>query len=148
MKQSLINLFERDIQRLYNEIQSYTSEQALWVLPPMTIHNSAGNLALHLCGNLNHFIGATLGNTGYVRDRDSEFSTKDVPKAELLSAIENTKSAVITALEGLNDEQLNEDYPFEPLGYRMTTDYFLIHLSGHLNYHLGQINYHRRLLKD
>lgn len=148
MKQSLINLFERDIQRLYNEIQSYTSEQSLWVLPPMTIHNSAGNLALHLCGNLNHFIGATLGNTGYVRDRDSEFSTKNVPKAELLSAIENTKSVVITALEGLNDEQLNEDYPFEPLGYRMTTTYFLIHLNGHLNYHLGQINYHRRLLKD
>ena len=148
MKHSLINLFERDIQRLYNEIQSYTNEQALWVLPPMTIHNSAGNLALHLSGNLNHFIGATLGNTGYVRDRDSEFSTKDVPKAELLLTIENVKSVVITTLEGLNDEQLNEDYPFEPLGYRMTTAYFLIHLSGHLNYHLGQINYHRRLLKD
>ncbi|ASS48978.1 MAG: DinB superfamily protein [Candidatus Fluviicola riflensis] len=147
MKQSLITLFERDIQRLYNEIQLYTSEQALWILPPMTIHNTAGNLALHLCGNLNHFIGATLGKTGYIRERDLEFSTKDVPVAQLLKAIEDVKSVVIKTLEGLSDEQLNEDYPLEPLGYRMTTTYFLIHLNGHLNYHLGQINYHRRLLK-
>ncbi len=147
MKQSLITLFERDIQRLYNEIQLYTNEQSLWVVPPMTIHNSAGNLALHLCGNLNHFIGAMLGNTGYVRERDLEFSTKDVPQAQLLKSIEEVKSVVVKTLEGLSDEQLNEDYPLEPLGYRMTTAYFLIHLNGHLNYHLGQINYHRRLLK-
>lgn len=145
MKQSLITLFERDIQRLYNEVQSYPNDAALWVLPT-TIKNTGGNLALHLCGNLNHFIGAMLGNTGYVRDRDLEFSTKDVSIKELLILIEDVKSVVAQSLEGLTDEQLNEDYPLEPLGYRMTTAYFLIHLNGHLNYHLGQINYHRRLL--
>ena len=145
MKQSLITLFERDIQRLYNEIEAYTNDAALWVLPS-TIKNTGGNLALHLCGNLNHFIGAILGNTGYVRERELEFSTKDVSIKQLLNSIDEVKTVVTTTLQGLSNEQLNEDYPLEPLGYRMTTDYFLIHLSGHLNYHLGQINYHRRLL--
>lgn len=145
MKQSLITLFERDIQRLYNEVQSYPNDVALWVLPP-TIKNTGGNLALHLCGNLNHFIGAILGNTGYVRERELEFSTNDVSVAELLKKIDDVKTVVAETLQKLTDDQLNEDYPLEPFGYRMTTSYLLIHLNGHLNYHLGQINYHRRLL--
>ncbi|MDH4473191.1 MAG: DinB family protein [Fluviicola sp.] len=145
MKHSLITLFERDIQRLYNEIEAYPNDAALWVLPS-TIKNTGGNLALHLCGNLNHFIGATLGDTGYLRQRELEFSTRDVSIKQLLSAIDEVKTVVTSTIERLSDEQLQEDYPFEPLGYRMTTIYFLIHLSGHLNYHLGQINYHRRLL--
>lgn len=147
MKHSLIALFERDIQRLYNEIEAYANDAALWVLPS-AIKNTGGNLALHLCGNLNHFIGATLGDTGYVRERDLEFSTRDVSIKQLLSAIDEVKTVVTSTIEGLSDEQLQEVYPLEPLGYRMTTAYFLIHLSGHLNYHLGQINYHRRLLNS
>jgi len=145
MKQSLISLFDRDINRLHTEIANYTSDQALWLVSP-TINNSGGNLALHLCGNLNHFIGATLGNTGYVRQRELEFSKKNLTVSQLLAAIQEMKVVVLNTLESLPKTQLAETYPLEPLGYIMTTDYFLIHLSGHLNYHLGQINYHRRLL--
>ena len=146
MKQSFISLFERDINRLHTEIAAYSSDESLWILPP-TINNSAGNLALHLCGSLNHFIGATLGNTGYVRQRELEFSTKDVTVSQLLTAIQEMKAVVLKTLDSLSETQLAETYPLEPLGYTMTTHYFLIHLSGHLNYHLGQINYHRRLLE-
>jgi len=146
MKQSLISLFDRDIERLLTEMNAFTSDQSLWLLPP-TINNSAGNLALHLCGNLNHFIGATLGNTGYVRQRELEFSTKDLTVEQLVTAIKEMKAVVLTTLESFPETQLAETYPLEPLGYTMTTDYFLLHLSGHLNYHLGQINYHRRLLE-
>jgi uncharacterized damage-inducible protein DinB len=147
MKQSFITLFDRDIDRLYKEIAAYSSDDKLWELKG-EILNTPGNLALHLCGNLNHFIGANLGNTGYVRDRDAEFATKDVSKADLLNMIEKAKLTVLTTLENLTDEQLGATYPLEPLGYPMTSNYFLIHLSGHLNYHLGQINYHRRLLQE
>jgi uncharacterized damage-inducible protein DinB len=144
MKHAFITLFERDLDRLHREIATYSSDAALWELRP-GISNSAGNLALHLCGNLGHFIGATLGNTGYVRDRDSEFTTKDLSVAQLLEQIGNTQSVVLKTLNDLSDGSLNAPYPLEPLGYPMTVDYFLLHLSGHLNYHLGQINYHRRL---
>jgi uncharacterized damage-inducible protein DinB len=145
MKQSFITIFERDIDRLYKEIDAYTSDDQLWQLKG-EILNTAGNLALHLCGNLNHFIGALLGNTGYVRDRDAEFSTKDVSKADLLKMIEKTKLTVLTTLESLSDEVIEKTYPAEPFGYSMTTGYLFVYISGHLNYHLGQINYHRRMM--
>jgi uncharacterized damage-inducible protein DinB len=145
MNFSLAPLFDRDIERLYREIEGYPSDELLWELRP-GIGNAAGTLVLHLCGNLNHFIGATLGNTGYVRDRDAEFSTRDISKADLLKMIEKVKLTVLTTLESLTDEQLNDAYPLEHLGYPTSTNYFLVHLNGHLNYHLGQVNYHRRLL--
>lgn len=108
--------------------------------------NSGGNLCLHLLGNLSTYIGAELGKTGYIRQRDLEFSLKDIPKTELLEKLETLIEIVNSTLEKLSDEDLRKDYPTEALGYKMTTEYFLIHLLSHLNYHLGQINYHRRLL--
>lgn len=144
MKQAFISLFERDLDRLHKEIAAYSSDAALYELRP-GITNSAGNLALHLCGNLGHFIGATLGNTGYVRDRDTEFTTREVSVGQLTDLIADTRTMVTKTLEGLSEEQLDAPYPLEPFGYPMTTNYFLLHLSGHLNYHLGQINYLRRL---
>jgi len=145
MKQTFITLFGRDIDRLYKEIEAYTSDDQLWQLKG-EILNTSGNLTLHLCGNLNHFIGATLGNTGYVRDRDAEFSTKNVSKNDLLKMIEKTKLTVLTTLESLSDETFSSMYPLEPFGYPMTVNYLLVHISGHLNYHMGQINYHRRII--
>lgn len=145
IKQAIALLFERDIQRLHNEIAAFENDQLLWELRP-GITNCSGNLALHLCGNLNHFIGATLGDTGYVRDREAEFRTKNVSKDTLLDTIADVQNTVSVTLGRLTDEQFDEDYPLEPLGYPMTVGYFLVHLTGHLNYHLGQINYHRRLL--
>jgi len=142
---ALVELFNRDLDALKKEINSYSSESTLWVTTS-DIKNSPGNLCLHICGNLQHFIGAVLGNTGYVRNRDAEFNKKNVPKNELLNSMENTKEVVVNVLESLSEDQLAKDYPIEVFKKKMTTSFFLIHLHSHLNYHLGQINYHRRLL--
>ena len=141
----LKSLYNRDLQKLKVEIESYQNEESLWKIDK-NILNSGGNLCLHLLGNLNTYIGAELGKLGYVRQRDLEFSMKDIPKTELLEKIESLIEIVDSTLATLSEEDLKKDYPTEALGYRMTTGYFLIHLLAHLNYHLGQINYHRRLL--
>ncbi|WBV55267.1 DinB family protein [Chryseobacterium daecheongense] len=143
--ESLQSLFARDLNKLKAEIEAYHNEASIWKTDK-NIANSAGTLSLHLVGNLSHFVGAILGNTGYIRNRELEFSLKDIPRAELLRQIENTLEVVNSSLNNLTDADLEYEYPFEPLGYKMTTGYFLIHLMGHLSYHLGQINYHRRLL--
>lgn len=142
---SLISLFTRDLNKLKAEIEAYQNKEALWKTDK-SIANSAGNLCLHLVGNLNTYIGAQLGNSGYIRQRDLEFSLKNIPKHELIQQIEKTIGVVNSILVKLSAEDLEKEYPIEPLGYTMTTEYFLIHLYGHLNYHVGQINYHRRLL--
>lgn len=140
-----LNLVNRDLDKLSKEITSFKNEEIIWVIGK-GITNSAGNLSLHICGNLQHYIGAILGKSGYKRDRDFEFSAKRINREGLLIEIQKTKDAVNSTLEQLTDESMQEEYPLEVLGYKMTTQYFLIHLHGHLNYHLGQINYHRRLL--
>lgn len=146
MLNSLIQLFLRDLDKLKAELELYNNEPDLWITSGQ-ISNSAGNLALHLCGNLNHFIGATLGHTEYVRDRPAEFSSTNIPVLNIIKEIENTKKMVSTALTPLSDDDLQCTYPVEVFGEPMTTEFFLLHLSTHLNYHLGQINYHRRLVK-
>ncbi|TAF64587.1 MAG: DinB family protein [Cytophagales bacterium] len=145
MIQSLKTLFERDLNRLKSEIEAYQNEANLWQTEK-NIANSAGNLCLHLIGNLNTFIGAQLGKTDYIRNRYLEFSLKNVPKTELISKIEATIQMVSKTLENLKEEELTKDYPIVVLAEKTTTEYLLIHLTTHLNYHLGQINYHRRLL--
>jgi len=145
--ESLQSLYTRDLSKLKTEIESYQNEQALWKIDN-DILNSGGNLCLHLVGNLKHFFGAILGNSGYVRNREEEFSLKNIPKSELIQQIEETLNVVISTLSQLSEEDLEKEYPIEALGYPMTTEYFLIHLFGHLGYHLGQINYHRRLLDN
>lgn len=145
--ESLKSLYQRDLEKLRKEIEMYSNEANLWKVDG-GVTNSAGNLCLHLVGNLNAYIGAELGNSGYVRQRDLEFSTKDTPRAELLKMIDDTITVVASGLGKVSAEQLEADYPqvvFADKG-PMTTGYFLIHLAGHLNWHLGQINYHRRLL--
>lgn len=141
----LQSLFERDLNKLKTEIELYNDEKNLWLLEK-DIANTAGNLCLHLVGNLNAFIGATLGNTGYVRHRDLEFSTKDVSKKELIEKIDATIGVVRQSLEGVTATQLAAEYPIIVFKEKVTTALFLVHLATHLNYHLGQINYHRRLL--
>ncbi len=144
-KASFIEFFERDLTALEKEITSYVDERHLWIIDK-NIKNSAGNLCLHLIGNLNHFVGAIIGKTGYVRDRDKEFSTKDVSRSELIAGLEKTKHMVTTTLGKLSSDQYNSLYPIEFLGKNVLTYHMLIQLVTHLNYHLGQINYHRRLL--
>jgi uncharacterized damage-inducible protein DinB len=147
LRDSLLSLFERDLNRLKEEINLFIYEEDLW-LTPGSIKNSPGNLCLHICGNLKHFIGAVLGDTKYMRQREQEFSSKNVPKNDLLENIEETKSIVLKTISDLDDNTLSNSYPINVFDDEMSTDYFLIHLSSHLNYHLGQINYLRRFLID
>ncbi|MDR6921301.1 DinB family protein [Chryseobacterium sp. 2987] len=143
--ESLQSLYNRDLNKLKAEIEAYQQEAVIWKTD-QNISNSAGNLCLHLIGNLNHFIGAHLGNTGYIRNRDIEFSLKDIPKTELTEKVEATLTMINTVLSQLTPEDLEKEYPLVVFEDKMTTGYFLIHLITHLDYHLGQINYHRRLL--
>jgi len=146
LKESLQSLFVRDLLRLKSEIEQYKNESNLW-LTEKSISNSAGNLCLHLIGNLNTFIGGELGNTGYVRDRPLEFSQKNVPRIELIQKIEETIEVVKQAIGNLNASDLDKDYPLvKVVEGGSSIGFMLIHLLGHLTYHLGQINYHRRLL--
>ncbi|WP_316632970.1 DUF1572 family protein [uncultured Flavobacterium sp.] len=143
--ETLKSLFDRDLNKLKLEIESYQNENQIWAIDKQ-ISNSAGNLCLHLIGNINHFIGNQLGKTDYVRDRPSEFSLKNVPQSELITKIEDTILVVDKTLDMLSVKDLEEIYPLIVFEKEMTTSFFLVHLSTHLAYHLGQINYHRRLL--
>ncbi len=138
-------IYKRDLNRLKTEISSYKNEAALWHTEK-EITNCAGNLCLHLVGNLNAFIGAIFGKTGYIRQRDLEFSQKNVPQATLIKMVDETIAMVDLALDKITEDQLEEEYPIKVLPQKMSNSFFLIYLTTHLNYHLGQINYHRRLL--
>ena len=140
----LTTLFCRDLAKLKVELESYKNETQIWKVVG-DIANSTGNLCLHLVGNLDTYIGATLGNTGYVRDRDAEFALKDIPRSELIKRIDSTIQTIQTVVPAIPEEQLKSEYPLLVLKEKTTTEYFLIHLAMHLSYHLGQINYHRRL---
>ena len=143
--ETLIKIFKRDLNKLKLEIETYKEEKKLWILKE-GISNSTGNLCLHLVGNLNHFIGAEFGNTGYVRQRELEFSLKDVPRSELIKQVNDVTVIVENTLKLLTEEDLQKEYSRRVFEEKMTTEFFLTHLIAHLSYHLGQINYHRRLI--
>jgi len=144
MKEILLEFFERELLKLKEEISLYTEEATLWETRP-GISNSAGNLCLHLIGNLNHFVGAVLGNTGFIRQRDEEFALKNISRTELLFNIDHTILILKNTLQGFSEADFDKNYPLEKHGKVITTRYMLLHLLTHLNYHLGQVNYHRRL---
>ncbi|MCR9133359.1 MAG: DUF1572 domain-containing protein [bacterium] len=139
----LSHLYQRELTNVKEEIAAYKSEDALWVTSD-GINNSAGNLSLHISGNLQHFFGTILGGTDYERDRDFEFSGK-VSRQELLDDLEAAEKAITDTLAVITEEQLDELFPVKAFG-EVTTEWFILHLYGHLTYHLGQINYHRRWL--
>ena len=143
---SINTLIERDLNKLEEEINLYPTEESIWLLAG-EIKNSGGNLCLHLNGNLQHFIGATLGESGYIRNRDAEFKLKNIPRQKLLEEIENTKKIVVDTLEQVSKKELEKEYPIQIGGETMTTEYLLVYLLKHFSYHLGQINYHRRIVK-
>lgn len=145
LTETLKTLFNRDLNKLKNEIESYQNEKAIWQVEK-GIANSAGNLCLHLIGNLNTYIGAALGKTNYIRHRELEFSSRDIPRNELTRKIQETMAMVESSLDRLTEEQLKKEYPILVFESKTSTEYLLVHLTTHLAYHLGQINYHRRLL--
>ena len=142
--ESVQQLLLRDLGKLETEILAYSSAESLWLVRG-EISNSAGTLCLHLCGNIQHYFGAVLGGTGYTRDRQAEFSRRDVPVAELVAQIQAARNAVDVTFPQLDDQRLDDDYPERVFEHPVSTRFFFIHLVAHLGYHLGQINYHRRL---
>ena len=134
----------REMVTLRKEIEAYPSDESLWKVVP-GISNSGGTLALHLAGNLQHFIGAVLGGSGYIRNREAEFSVRGLSRAEVMNLIDQATASLTHTFRSLTDEVLGRQYPQRVGKVRLTTGDFLVHLEGHLAYHLGQIDYHRRL---
>lgn len=138
-------LFKRELEKLKVELGLYKSEKNLWIIDK-EIANSGGNLCLHIVGNLNHFIGHVLGKTDYVRNRENEFSLKYIPINNMVAEIDLTIAVVDNTLSNITDDQLAEEYPIAKFEEKASIEFLLSHLLIHLSYHLGQINYHRRLL--
>lgn len=143
--ESVSRLIDRDLAKLAQELELYADENQIWQIKG-DIKNSAGNLTLHLCGNLQHFFGAVIGKTGYIRNREHEFGAMNIPRSELIKEIETTRTTVKDALELFKPSMLIKNYPENVFDQPMTCMHFFTHLAVHLGYHLGQINYHRRLI--
>ena len=144
MKQHLIEFLDGDLLKLKKEVEAFPDDAAFWSVSE-GITNSPGNLTLHLLGNLNHYIGAKLGKSGYVRDRPLEFSSDPIPRAEILDRIEKTRTVVVDAIQRLSDEDLKADYPGDNGDEARPVRAELVRILTHFNYHRGQINYYRRL---
>lgn len=143
----LANFYERDLNKLIEEVTLFKSEEDLWKTQG-SIKNSSGNLVLHLIGGLNYFIGTNLGQTGYVRNRDAEFSTKGIEKAILVTRLKELIAIVTSTISSLSPADIETEYPVVFDGEKRPTVYLLTQLLSHLNYHLGQINYLRRALDE
>jgi len=142
---TLAELFERDLLKAAAEIEEYVTEEDLWAVRE-GIGNSGGNLGLHLTGNIKHFFGAVLGGTGYVRDRDAEFSSGGISADDVAGGLREAAEVASRVLRAMMPEDLDEDYPEQFAGRTVSNGWMVTHLLTHLNYHLGQINYHRRLI--
>ncbi|MGN6395278.1 MAG: DinB family protein [Mucilaginibacter sp.] len=145
MENYFAELYERELLKLRDEINNFKDDNNIWRATD-GVTNSAGTLTLHLIGNLSFTIGAKIGNTGYVRDREREFSATGIPRAELLADIENLIETVKTSLSGVTQQQLDANYPLEMFGQKSTA-WYLTFFYGHFSYHIGQINYLRRILE-
>lgn len=139
-----VEVYLRELQKLHDEIQLYPNDETLWIIAPGTL-NSGGNLCLHLVGNLQHFIGATIAHNGYVRNRDAEFASKGFSKHELVVMLHETQAMLQSVLPKLSETDLEKEFPFDFMG-KHPTRWYLNQFVLHLNYHLGQVNYHRRMI--
>lgn len=145
IKKEMRSYYLRDLDQVIENLREIPDDE-LWKAPA-GVHNSCGVLVQHLVGNLSHFIGEGLGQTGYVRQRKQEFASTEKPKDELIQDVEDLKITLDTVFDAIGEGDLNAEYPME-LSFEATIGGFLIHLYGHLNYHLGQINYLRRILSS
>lgn len=146
LNSTLANFYERDIRKLIEEVNLFRNEEDLWQTRG-SVKNSGGNLVLHIVGGLNHLIGATLAHTGYVRNRDQEFIRKEVERKELVAQLEFLIPMINETLSALTLEDIEAEYPIFFDYPKATTSYVLLQLLLHLNYHLGQVNYLRRIFE-
>jgi hypothetical protein len=141
----LAAMLDRDLRALRRELEAYPDERQIWQ-PVPGLPNAAGTLALHLAGNLQHYVGAALGGSGYVRNREAEFARRDVPRAELIAEIERARAAVAAGLGAVRAEDFDVEFPELIAGCRIRTGDYLVHTAVHLAYHLGQVDAHRRVV--
>jgi len=142
---SVIAILDRDLRALRREMEAYPDEDSLW-LKPTGVPNSAGTLALHLAGNVQHYLGARLGAPGSVTARPAEFARRDVPRSEIVQQIEAARTSLAAAESRFGEADLTEDFPEVIGNLRFETGDYLIHLVSHFTFHLGQIDYHRRMV--
>ncbi|MGH7639265.1 MAG: DinB family protein [Gemmatimonadaceae bacterium] len=140
-------LIARELRAVRREIEAYPDDASVWRAVP-GLPNTAGTLALHVAGNLRHFVGAIVGGDGYVRDRDAEFARRDVPRSELLTGLDAAMAAVQRALISVDDAVFRRPYPELIAKRKVSGADFMVHLVAHLAYHLGQIDYHRRVVTE
>ena len=138
-------VYDRELATLADQINAYPDHETIWATPD-GISNSAGTLALHMCGNLRHYLGGVLGGSGYERNRPFEFAGTPIETAELLSIIAETRQEVQHALAVPRAASFDDEFPIEIGDVRLTVGQTIIHLLSHLAYHLGQVDYHRRLI--
>lgn len=143
---ALHRVLSREIETLRTQLRGYRDEAMIWDLPAAGLSNSAGTLTLHLAGNLQHFIGAVLGGTGYVRDREREFAARGLTRDELFAELTAADAALASGLAGLTEDRLDTPYPLDFGGCVLPTRTILVRLVAHFGYHLGQIDIHRRLV--
>jgi hypothetical protein len=143
---TLSGFYERDVNKLAEEINLFKNENNIWRLKD-GISNPAGNLVLHLTGNLNYFIGTILAKNGYVRKRDKEFSEKNIPRSQLIVEVQQIIPLIQNTLPNLSKEQLQSEFPVPLGGKNYVIEDMLILLLAHFNFHLGQVNYLRRILE-
>ena len=141
----LAALYSRDLTRLGQELRAFPDTQAVWKTVP-GVSNAAGTLALHLEGGLRHFVGFRIGGIAYTRDRPLEFSARGVERDELIARIEAAQVSIPTVIASLSDAKLDEIDPHNGTDTPLTNRQWLIHLYGHLSYHLGQVDYIRRVV--
>ena len=135
----------RELQTFIKEIEAFPSDDSVWHTR-RGVTNSAGNLALHVCGNLQDFVGRVLGGTAYVRNRELEFSQREGTRASLVANLNATIDVIKATLPEVTDETMAADYPMQLAGKTLNTATFLIHLGAHLAFHLGQAGYLRRII--
>lgn len=138
-------VLRRELEAVRRSVEAYPDDASLWTERP-GLPNAGGTLVLHLAGNLQHYVGAVLGGTGYRRDRDAEFSRRDLPRTVLLAEIVAAQQAVERGIAALSDDALGSPYPESIAGRTVATGDYLVHLASHLAYHLGQLDYHRRVV--
>ena len=138
-------LILRELRAVRREVEAYPEDGLLWREVP-GLPNPGGTLALHVAGNLRHYVGAVLGGSGYVRDRDAEFSDRGLTRAAVVERVDAAIEAVDTTIATLPPDTLDASYPEAVLDQRPRTGDYLAHLASHLAYHLGQLDYHRRMV--
>ncbi|GMQ82607.1 MAG: hypothetical protein BMS9Abin05_2061 [Rhodothermia bacterium] len=141
----ILIILVRDLDAIAKELELFPSENKIWEAPP-GVTNSAGTLTLHACGNLRHYIGAILGDSGYVRDRPGEFESRGLSRQELLAEIDSTLTDLRVAIPAMDPSVLDSQFPEAVGGVNIPTRRFLIHLCTHLAFHVGQVGYLRRLV--